>query len=56
MLYIIREALVAARILKERNGLIAVLFQKLDYDDNWALLESCDILEKIVKEYEDMGM
>jgi hypothetical protein len=55
MLYIIRESLVAARILKDRNDLIAVLFKELDYDDSWALLESCDILDKAINEYNDMG-
>jgi hypothetical protein len=54
-LYIIRESLDAARILKERTDLVAVLFKELDYDDNWALLESLRILEEVAEEYEKSG-
>lgn len=54
-MYIIRESLDAARILKERTDLVAVLFRELDYDDTWALLESCRILDEVVEEYEKSG-
>ena len=55
MLYIIRESLDAARILNERTDLVVVLFRELDYDDTWALLESCRILDEVVEEYNKSG-
>ena len=54
-MYIIRESLDAARILKERTDLVVVLFRELGYDDTWALLESGRILDEVVEEYKKSG-
>ena len=54
-MYIIRESLDAARILKDRTDIVAELFRERGYDDTWALLESCRILDEVLDEYEKSG-